>query len=170
MQTFHRIVFTSVLFLSSFFSFAQNSSDIAKINFIKARFAEINNDLKSFKKVIVQDTAETTEGNEVIKYFNGNEIKKINATYYGETGKAIEEYYFFNKKIIFYYGVEYRYDVPIYVNNGHVKVVSIKETRYYFKDDNIFKVKLNPKHTISPTTYIRLSIETQKEGRRLMKL
>lgn len=148
--------------------FAQN--DTAKINFIKAQYADINATLKSDKKEVKEDTIESTDGNEVALYFKADTIKKISVVYYGETGKALEEYYFFNKKLIFYYSVEYRYDVPIYVNNGNVKIASKKEKRYYLNDDKIFLVKYSPRETISPAGFTKLSIETRKEADRLLHL
>ena len=144
-------------------------ADSAKVNFIKAQFTAINANLKSYKKVVKEDTAQTTEGNEVRLYFKGDTIKKIVAEYYGETGKSLEEYYFFNKKLIFYYFREDHYKVPIYVNSS-VKIASTKETRYYLSNGKIFLVKLTPKATVSSFEYNKLSVETQKEAGRLLHL
>jgi len=159
-----------VLICTTTVALSQDANDTAKINFIKTQFAAINNNLSSFKKVTVEDTAESTEGNEVVKYFSGNEIKKIKAIYLGETGKATDEYYFFNNKLIFYYRAVYRYDVPIYANNGKVKAKLAEETRYYFNGDRIFLARLNPKREVAPAEYQKLSVETQKEARRMVKL
>ncbi|MFI5162058.1 MAG: hypothetical protein ACHQHN_12325 [Sphingobacteriales bacterium] len=91
-----RKIFLAVSLLFCFSTaFTQKLVDTAKINFIKNQFAAINKNLKSYKKVEKTDTTETTEGNEVLLYYKGTEIKKIAATYYGETGKALQEYYFF---------------------------------------------------------------------------
>lgn len=158
------LLFTCLPFLI----FAQ--SDTAKIKFIKAQYANINATLKFDKKVEKEDTAETTEGNDVTLYFKGDTIKKISVVYYGETGKALQEYYFFNKKLIFYYFEEDRYDVPIYAKNGGVKIASKKEKRYYFNEDKIFLVKSNPKQTVSQMQSAKLSIETEREANRLMHL
>ncbi|MGZ4000384.1 MAG: hypothetical protein ACXVIY_07140, partial [Mucilaginibacter sp.] len=51
------------------YGFAQ-TTDTAKVNFIKSQFAEINKNLKSCKRIEKTDTAETTEGNEVLLYYN----------------------------------------------------------------------------------------------------
>jgi hypothetical protein len=151
-----------------FLVFAQ--SDTAKINFIKAQYANINASLKFDKKVEKEDTSETTEGNEITLYLKGDTIKKISAIYYGETGKTLQEYYFFSKKLIFYYFEEDRYDMPVNAKNGGVKVASKKEKRYYFNDRKIFLIKSNPKETVSPTEITKLSAETEKEASRLMRL
>jgi hypothetical protein len=167
MKTFHKVCITFVMALYALSVFARN--DTAKINFIKVQFAEINNNLYSYKKVVKTDTAETTEGNEILLFFSGSEIKKIRATYYGETGKNISEYYFFNKKLIFYYLTEYNYKVPINVNPSG-KIASTKEKRYYFYDGKIFLIKLNPKEAISQSEFEKFKIETQKESNRLLHL
>jgi len=158
-----------VLFMYSFFAQGQQA-DTAKINLVKAQYTKINNNLKSYKKIIKTDTAETTEGNEVAEFSRGKEIKKLQVIYYGETGKALCEFYFYDKKLIFYYNAEYRYNVSIYVDKGSVKVASIKEKRYYFNDGRIFMVKTNPKETISSSEFAQLSISTQKEASRLLNL
>jgi len=170
MKTFYISTITLVLLLSSGLIYGQNVGDTSKINFIKAEYAKINGSLKSYRKIIKEDTAESTEGNEISLYFKGDTIKKIKAIYYGETGKALTEYYFFNKRLIFYYFEEDRYDVPINANNGHVKTASKKEKRYYLNDDEIFMVKLNPKETVSSEGIKELAIDTQKEAYRLLHL
>ena len=170
MKTLQIGIIISLWLLSSRFAFGQNINDTAKMNFIKAQYAEINGALKFYKKTTKEDTAESTEGNEISLFFKGDTIKKIRAIYYGETGKALTEYYFYNKRLIFYYFEEDRYDVPIYANTGKVKIASKKEKRYYLKDDKIFGVKLNPKETVSSKEFKELTINIQKEAFRLLHL
>src|ERR1700733_16186912 len=100
MKPYHKFIFTLLLILPSALCKVQNSADTAQVNFIKTQYTEINKNLKFYRKVVKTDTAETTEGNEIRLYFNGDEIKKIEALYYGETGKVLNEYYFFNKKLM----------------------------------------------------------------------
>ncbi|HZY36887.1 MAG TPA: hypothetical protein VFE53_09580 [Mucilaginibacter sp.] len=122
------------------------------------------------KEELKEDTLESTEGNEIALFFKGDTIKKISAIYYGETGKSLQEFYFFNKKLIFYYFEEDRYDMPVYAKKGNVKTTSKKEKRYYLSDHKIFLVKSNPKETVSPMEFRKLSIETEKEANRLLRL
>jgi hypothetical protein len=163
----HRLFILTLLMISlSVFSYGQNTVDTAKINFIKTQYADINKNLKSYKRIEKTDTAETTEGNEVLLYYKGNEIKKIAAIYYGETGKALQEYYFYDKKLIFCYFADYRYDIPIYVNNGKVKIVSPEEKRCYLDDGKLFLVKQKPLVFKSA----RFPIDPNKEVQRLINL
>jgi hypothetical protein len=146
--------------------FSQKPPDTTKINFIKTQYAEINKNLKSYKKIEKTDTAETTEGNEVLLYYKGNEIKKIATTYYGETGKALYEYYFFNKKLIFCYFVDYHYNKPFYITGGG-KITSTTEERFYLDNDKVLMVKKRP----SKSPYFEeFPIYLRKEAQRLMDL
>ncbi len=56
------------------------------------------------------------------------------AKFYGETGQAREEYYFWDDRLFFVLRVESRYDKPL---SG--KVVSKSEERFYFADDALIR-------------------------------
>ncbi len=164
----HRLFMLTLLMISwSVFSSGQNTVDTAKIKFIKTHYADINKSLKSYKKVEKTDTVESTEGNEVLLYYKGKEIKKVAVTYYGETGKALYEYYFFNKKLIFCYFVDYKYDKSIYETNKPGKIASTTEERFYLDNDKILMVKKRP----SVSEYFsEFPTDPRKEAQRLIKL
>jgi hypothetical protein len=152
--------------LSSGFSYAQKPIDTAKINFIKTQYAEINKSLKSYKKIEKTDTVESTEGNQVLIYYKGGEIKKIAVTYYGETGKALQEYYFFDKRLIFCYCVDYHYNKPFDVTGGG-KIASTTEERFYLDNDKILMVKKRP----SKSEYFsEFPTDPKQEAKRLLNL
>jgi hypothetical protein len=163
----HRSFMLTLLIISlSAFSYGQNTVDTAKMNFIKTQFAEINKNLKSYKRIEKTDTAETTEGNEVLLYYKGSEMKKIAANYYGETGKALQEYYFFNKKLIFCYCVDYHYNKPFTIKGGG-KITSTTEERFYLDNDKILMVKKWP----SVSEYFsEFPTDPRKEAKRLLNL
>jgi hypothetical protein len=165
MKPYHKLFLTLLLLEFSGFAIAQKVSNAARVNFIKSQYAEINRNLKSYRREIKTDPVETTEGNEVSLYFSGKEIKKIEAIYYGESGKLIEEYYFFNRELIFFYSADSHYIVPINVNASG-KVASVKEERYYFKNGRIFKLK--PIATAEKIEF--LSIGTQADVQKLLSL
>jgi hypothetical protein len=50
--------------------------------------------------------------------------------YYGETGKAVIEYYFDHKGVFFAFEKYYNYTQPFYEPGWKIK--SVKESRYYF--------------------------------------
>lgn len=166
MKTCHKPFLTLCLLFCISNTFCQNTPNTAKISFIKAQFEEINRSLKSYRKIEKTDTAETTEGNEVLLYYKGREIKKIAVTYYRETGKAIEEFYFYSDKIIFCYLVNYFYNMPIYEKGGG-KIVSSKEERIYLDNGKIFLIKKRP--TVL-NDFNELSADPLKEAQRLINL
>ena len=162
----HQFLPSILMILSSIFSYAQNPTDTAKINFIKTQFAEINKNLKSYKRIEKTDTTETTERNEVLLYYKGKDIKRITATYYGETGKALQEYYFFDKKLIFCYCIDYHYNMPFTVKGGG-KIASTTEERFYLDNDKILMVKKRPTKS---EYFSEFPTDPQKEAKRLMNL
>jgi hypothetical protein len=147
-----------------------DSSGSEKVKSIRLMVAKIDNDLPKYRKVTISNVdGESTEGNEHIKYFENENVKKIIAIYYGETGKALEEYYFDNTSLIFFYRRENRYEVPINVNSS-VKIASTEEKRYYFYNGKLFLAKLGTKQIVSATELSKLSAETNAEAKRQLNL
>ncbi len=70
----------------------------------------------------------------MIAYFDGPAIVKIVANHFGEGGRASEEYYYHDGKLIFVFRKDYRYDRPL---SG--KVVETKENRFYFHNDGLVR-------------------------------
>jgi len=71
------------------------------IESIREHYATINRKLASYRKVKKDLTGFSAEGGELIAYFHGPTIMKIGATFFGETGKSTEEYYYWDGKLIF---------------------------------------------------------------------
>jgi hypothetical protein len=59
---------------------------------------------------------------------------KMAATFLGESGKASEEYYYWDGKLIFVLRTDYLYAKPL---SG--KVLKTTENRFYFSDDNLIR-------------------------------
>jgi hypothetical protein len=102
----------------------------ASILSIRRRYAAINRSVRKYKKVKKELSGFPLEGGELTAYFNGPRIMKITASYFGESGKATEEYYYWNEKLIFVLRRDYTYDQPM---SG--KIVSAQANRFYF--DNV---------------------------------
>ncbi len=165
----HKVCVVTLLFFLPVISFAQATPDTGRINFIKAQFASINSHISTYKKVHRDDMGQSTEGGEAMAYFDGKDLKKIVSTMYGETGKGTSEYYFCNKKLIFYYAVTYRYNKPMNVDGGG-KIASTYEDRYYFDGNNIFKYINKPQKAISVKELDKEAKEDLAEAARLVKL
>ena len=105
-----------------------------KIKEIRQRYAELERDLKQCRQVKRDLPGESTEGGELIGYFKDSSLRKIAATFYGETGKALVEYYFWDGRLFFVLRAESRYTAPM---SGKVK--SKTEERFYFDDEKLIQ-------------------------------
>ncbi len=70
----------------------------------------------------------------LVAYFDGPNIMKISATFYGESGKAAEEYYYWDGKLIFILRTDYAYSKPL---SG--KVVRTELSRFYFSNHKLIR-------------------------------
>ena len=104
------------------------------INSIRQHYAQINRSAGLYKKVKKELSGFSAEGGELVAYFHGPSVMKMVATYLGESGKASEEFYFWNGKLIFVLRTDFRYDKPL---SG--KVVKKTENRFYFSEDKLIR-------------------------------
>jgi hypothetical protein len=104
------------------------------IQSIRQRYATINQRVARYKKVRKELSGYSAEGGQLIAYFDGPAIVKIAATYYGEGGRADEEYYYQDGKLIFVYRKDSTYSRPL---SG--KVIRRTENRFYFQNDRLVK-------------------------------
>jgi hypothetical protein len=120
---------------SSVPSSARNrSQEKQPVSSIRQRYAAINKGLAKYRVVKKELSGFSTEGGELIAYFDGPAIVKIAATYLGETGRSFEEFYYWNEKLIFVYRKQDTYDEPM---SG--KVVKTRENRFYFSKDELIR-------------------------------
>jgi len=105
-----------------------------EIETIRQHFADINKNVPLYRRVKKNLSGFSAEGGELVAYFHGPSVMKMVATFYGETGKAIEEYYYWNGRLIFVFRSDNRYDKPL---SG--KVTRKTEHRLYFKNDKLIK-------------------------------
>jgi hypothetical protein len=92
-------------------------------------FATTNREQPTYRRVERKVLGLSTEGAAVVGLFRGSELRKIEVTWYGETGKAVEEYYLDGGRLVFCYESQQSYDEPF------GRVVRREENRYYFADD-----------------------------------
>ena len=103
-----------------------------KIKAIRAHYSEIEGSLKRCKQVKRDLAGESAEGGELIGYLQDRTVRKLSATFMGETGKAVEEYYFWENQLIFVHRVESNYTKPM---SGVVK--NKTEERFNFPDGKL---------------------------------
>jgi hypothetical protein len=109
-----------------------------RVRSIRTKYAEIEKGLKDCPQVKRDLPDESAEGGELTAYFKDSSLRKLSAKFFGETGKAFEEFYFADNQLIFVFRVETRYTAP---NSGVVK--SKTEQRFYFAEGKLIRW-LNP--------------------------
>ena len=111
---------------------AQRSNDA--VSAIRQRHATINQSLAKYKAIKKELLGFSAEGGELTVYTEGPAIRKIVARFYGEMGRALEEYYYWDNELQFVYRKEDTYSEAM---SG--KVSSSVETRFYFEDDKLIR-------------------------------
>jgi hypothetical protein len=122
-----------VAFLSNAIAFTTPQSE-KDIQSIRQSYAAINREQARYRKVKKSLSGFSAEGGVLTAYFDGPNIVKTLAIYYGEMGRTNEEFYYRDGKLIFVLRTEMNYNRPL---SG--KVVSTKLNRFYFQDDKLIR-------------------------------
>jgi hypothetical protein len=104
------------------------------IETIREQYATINKSVAKFKSVKKELSGFSLEGGELVAYFDGPKIMKMVASHFGESGKAVEEYYYWDDQLIFIFRKDSNYDKP-----GSGKVVRTAENRFYFSGGRLIR-------------------------------
>jgi len=132
---------------------------------IREKFGAVNYNLNSYKKIKKDLMDETTEGGELEGYFKKEELKKIVTSYYGEMGKLIEEYYFWDNELFFVFTQDYSYNMPMYMDGS--KVDKIDENRYYIHKNKLIRW-LNPnKEKVAKSKFTKKETEILQNTKKL---
>ena len=105
----------------------------------RARYVAINK--AAPKATIVKRDLQgySAEGGELTAYFQKGVPLKLIAKYYGETGKATEEYYFWQGRLFFILRTSESYDMSIGDLSTRGKIVARKQERWYFKSGKLWR-------------------------------
>jgi hypothetical protein len=79
----------------------------------------------------------STEGGEMKTFYLGKSLQKARLIYYGETGKAVFEYYFQDGVVFFILKRTYNYNIPIYMKGSRVS--KIEEEKFYFNRQKLIR-------------------------------
>jgi hypothetical protein len=104
------------------------------VSTIRRRYAAINRALPKYRVAKKELSGFSTEGGELVAYFDGPSIAKLVATHYGETGRSSEEFYYWEGRLIFVFRRQHTYDAPM---SG--KVSKTAEDRLYFRDGRLIR-------------------------------
>lgn len=105
------------------------------ITVIRAHVDRADRQEKTFRTVERNLEGFSTEGGVLTGWFRGGELVKMTARYFGESGKATEEFYLQKGVPIFVLRTDFGYD-----NQRSAKVVSREQTRYYWNKGVLVRV------------------------------
>lgn len=143
-----------------------SQTEEAKIEEIRKKYKDTRTNYSSYTKKTKDLTGESTEGGEAISFSKGKEIKLIEVTWNGETGKRTIEYYYSGGQLYFAFEQIHTYNAPIYFDeqtakeNGmepfDPKKTTVKSNRYYFYNKELIrwldndkkKVDVNSEHAV----------------------
>ena len=106
----------------------------AAVSAIRRWYAAINRNLPKYRVVKKELSGFSTEGGELVAYFDGASVAKMAANHLGETGRSFEEFYYHDGKLIFVFRRQETYDEPM---SG--KVSKTAEDRFYFNDGRLIR-------------------------------
>jgi len=134
-STMHKFLASLLIILTCFSSCKKKESDI--IADIKKNTAEINGKLKKYTMKTVDDLTNAT-GGKIAGYYRDEEVKKIYAEHFGETGRTFSEYYFDDGMLIQIIKQEFIYNRPQSYTEEKAKLD--KDTEWY--DDKKTKLEI----------------------------
>lgn len=128
----------------------QLSAQSEEIKIIRAHFNYVESNLHKFKKVAGETFEESSEGATIQKYFDADNLVKVRNEYFGETGKLIRELFIKEQQLLFAYDQEFRYNMPIYIDDKKAQEMGFEEGfdadktvkgehRYYFFDNELIR-------------------------------
>ncbi len=124
---------------------ANNPQEKEAISSIRERYAAINKNLTKYRVVKKELSGFSTEGGELVAYFDGAEVVKLATTHLGETGRSLEEFYYRGRELIFVFYRREMYDAPM---SG--KVSKTVEERFYFADGRLIRWLDNRGRAVAP--------------------
>jgi len=126
------------------------------ISSIREKYYAINKNINKYRKEEKDAPGKSTEGGQATFYFDGENLKKISATYYGETGKKLSDFYYDEEELFFVFKQTIKYNRPIYMDEERLAEMYAdigeipedmkefreeveSEERYYFHENELIK-------------------------------
>jgi hypothetical protein len=162
----------ALVILVWFLPVIQSTAADSRISDIRAEYQAIRSALPTLKEENISLFGYSTEGGEAKAYRDakGN-LRYMRVEFYGEMGKAIEEYYVRNGRLIFMYRGLHRYNVPFYLTPERAKEIgsdpfdpektTLAEERYYFHDSKMIRWIDTDKKEVSPDSIDFKKAETE---------
>lgn len=134
---------------------------------IRSRYAAVNRDVQRYKKVERDLPGYSLEGGTLVGYYSGPTLRKVVATYFGESGYAVEEFYLWDGRLFFVLRTVSHYVHPVGspdAGEGPAKVARTEQSRFYFDHGRLIRL-LGPNHKPVPVR----SAEAQERQRDLLR-
>ena len=120
-----------ILALALLIPIAARADDAAQT---RARYAAVDKAVPKATVVKRELQGYSLEGGELTAYFQKGVPLKMVARHYGETGRAINEYYFWQGRLFFVVQTTQRYNAPLSTQNEADKFKFAGQERFYFKN------------------------------------
>lgn len=143
-----RVLLFAILLSSILYPRRIHGADVSidgKIKGIRQRYTEVERDLKQCRPVKRDLPGESAEGGNLTGYFKDSSLRKLAAQFYGESGQALEEYYFWDSQLFFVLRTESHYTKPL---SGVVKRKT--EDRFYFDHGKLIQWLGPDKKPVAP--------------------
>jgi len=115
---------------------------------------QVEHNLSSYKQ-LSKDIGGSTEGGEAKIFIDSKDTVKIEVTFYGETGKSIQEYYYEGKQFVLFKSKDVFYREPINttsdveIDSTAVERIVLKDMKvvHWVQDEQIKAENLYPEKT-----------------------
>jgi hypothetical protein len=104
---------------------------------IRKQFAKLTVDSSKWRMVREDLEGRSTEGGEIKKFYRGDTLTKAVITFYGETGKSVSDYYFWDREVFFALERNSYYNKPMSVRGA--KISKSEENRLYFDKQTLMR-------------------------------
>ncbi|HEX8848612.1 MAG TPA: hypothetical protein VF761_03680 [Gemmatimonadaceae bacterium] len=101
---------------------------------IRAHFTRIEKEAPTYRCRSLDLDGFSAEGGTVEACYAGQELRRLSASYLGESGRASEKFYFWNDSLEFLFGTVEHYDRPL---SG--RVARTEEERLYWDGGNLIR-------------------------------
>lgn len=103
-----------------------------------ARYAQINREMGRYTIVKRDLSGYSPEGGTLRAYLLHGAPRKLVVHHYGDSGQAVEEYYFWNNRLFFVLRAVFTYDQPLGIKSSG-KMKRSSEHRFYFSHGRLVR-------------------------------
>ncbi|MFT4850799.1 MAG: hypothetical protein ACI83B_003359 [Sediminicola sp.] len=114
-----------IITLTFFSTQAQKTPEV--VNEILEYSHQINQRLKELKRVDEETFEFSTDGGEIIKFYDGEQLVKMSLNLNGETGLLNRNYCLKNGELVYVFDEEFRYNVPYYIDSAKATSMGLNE-------------------------------------------